>query len=216
METDPGAGEPVPTQPQPEPRPETPAGWRTRAIAGIVVVAVVLIAAATLPALLAGPPGEAPLPAAVTVPPAPGIKVPPTPGVTVPTTVGRPVTSTVTTAVQATTTVPGEAPLPAITGTTAAVTCVPQGEPGFTVTVSPLETTAARGGAVTYHMTVEAQNCFSDAVNMKITQEPPYPKSFEYPLTVPDSLFSGATVKGVLTSTGGGITRENQLTLHVS
>jgi hypothetical protein len=196
-----------------------------------VVVAVILIAAATLPALLAGPPGEGALPAAVTVPPAA------TPTVvlettlpTVPTTIGRPVTSTVTATVQATTPVPGEAPIPAVTGTTAAVTCVPQGEPGFTVTVSPLEATAARGGTVTYHMTVEAQNCFSDAVTMKITasvlffsqtydlgtQEPPYPKSFEYPLTIPGSLFSGATVKGVLTSTGGGITRENQLTLHVS
>jgi len=99
------------------------------------------------------------------------------------------------------------------------------------VAVSPVEATAARGQTVTYRMVIDAQNCFSENVTMKLTasvffplsntydlgtQTPPYPKTFEYALTVPDSLFPGATVNGVLTSTGGGITRENQLTLHVT
>lgn len=120
-----------------------------------------------------------------------------------------------------------ETPAPAFTPTP----CIPAGEPGFTVAVSPIEATAARGQTVTYRMVIDAQNCFSENVTMKLTasvlfplsttydlgtQTPPYPKTFEYALTVPDSLFPGATVNGVLTSTGGGITRENQLTLHVT
>jgi hypothetical protein len=109
------------------------------------------------------------------------------------------------------------------------VSPVPSGPPGFTVTVFPAETTAARGETVTYTMTVDAQNGFSDDVSMQLvagflffseshdlgTLEPPYPKTITYPFTVPDTLPPGVTVNGLLTSTGGGITRENRIILHV-
>jgi hypothetical protein len=97
------------------------------------------------------------------------------------------------------------------------------------VTVSPTQITAGRGETVTYQMMIEAQNGFSGDIHMELVasvlffshtydlgiQEPPYPKTVEYPFTVPDNLPSGVTVNGVVSSTGGGITREDQLSLTV-
>lgn len=121
---------------------------------------------------------------------------------------------------------PGATP----SGTSSATSSpIPGGPPGFTVTISPVQTTAGRGETVTYQMRIEAQNGFSDEIHMELAasvlffsqtydlgiQGPPYPKTVEYPFTVPGNLPSGVTVNGVLTSTGGGITREDQLTLTV-
>jgi hypothetical protein len=186
-------------------------------IVGLVLVGVLAIAAATLPGLLMKPSRGVAHPI--------GGTVTPTTPATGPATLGRTVSPS-----PGITRAPRMTPIPTATGTPPARTCTPTGPPEFTVTVSPVEAEAARGETVTYHMTIDAQNCFSENVSMKLTasvlfilsntydlgtQDPPYPKTFEYALTVPDSLFSGATVNGVLTSTGGGITRENQLTLHV-
>jgi len=105
----------------------------------------------------------------------------------------------------------------------------PSGPPGFTVTVSPVQASASKGETVTYTMRIEAQNGFSDKIHMELVasvlffsqtydlgiQDPPYPKTIQYPFTVPDNLWPGTTVNGVLKSTGGGITREDPLTLTV-
>jgi hypothetical protein len=105
------------------------------------------------------------------------------------------------------------------------------GPPGFTVTVSPAETSAARGETVMYRMTIDAQNGFSGNVSMQLVasayfglvsqtidlgvQEPPYPKTIVYPFPIPANWPPGITVNGVVKSTGDGIARENQLTLTV-
>jgi hypothetical protein len=103
------------------------------------------------------------------------------------------------------------------------------GPPGFTVTITPPQATAGRGETVTYTMLIEAQNGFDGQIHMVVTagflffsqsqdlgyQSPPYPKTIEYPFTVPDTLPPGVTVNGVVTSTGGGITREDHLSLTV-
>jgi hypothetical protein len=107
----------------------------------------------------------------------------------------------------------------------------PSGPPGFTVTVSPTQITASRSETVTYTMTIEAQNGFSDKIHIELvasaffgivsrttdlgTQEPPYPKTIEYPFPIPADWPPGITVNGILRSTGGGITREDQITLTV-
>src|SRR5512136_3314539 len=209
MEPAPVAEENPPSQPD----------LRRWAVIGLIALIVVVIAAVSLPGLLASAPGGSTQPI-LTVPettPVPtALETLPTPGI--PTTAATPgVTETPPAAED--TTAPVETATP----------CIPAGEPGFTVTVSPVETTAARGTVVNYRMAIEAQNCFSENVSMKLTanvlffrqtydlgtQTAPYPKTFDYRLTVPDSLFPGATVNGVVTSTGDDITRENQLTLHV-
>ncbi len=112
------------------------------------------------------------------------------------------------------------------------VTCTPAGPPGFTVGVSPAETTAPRGTTVTYHMAIAAQNCFSGNISMQLlasaffglktetvdlgVQQPPYPKTIDYPFPIPDEWPPGITIDGIITSTGGGITRENRIVLHVA
>jgi hypothetical protein len=197
MEPAPGETETPPDASPPGP-PGTSLDRKKWAVIGSIVVIAVVVAMASLPGLLVQPPqGEAlsvasPPPATSIVPPdhwTPGVPVPPSP----------------------------------------VATQTPGGPPGFTVTVSPAETSAARGETVTYTMTIDAQNGFSEDVSMQLaagflffsqtydlgTQVPPYPKTITYPFKVPDTLPPGVTVNGVLTSTGGGITRENQITLHV-
>jgi hypothetical protein len=204
MEPAPGGTETPPDASPPSP-PGTSLDRKKWAVIGSLVVIAVVVAAVSLPGLLVQPPQEgalpvaSPPPATTFVPPdhrAPGVPVPPSP----------------------------------VASPSATATQTPIGPPGFTVTVSPVQASAARGETVIYHMTIEAQNGFSENVSMKLTasvlfilsntydlgtQEPPYPKTFEYALKVPDTLIPGTTVNGVLTSTGGGITRENQITLHV-
>jgi hypothetical protein len=189
---------PVGTETSPDASPPSPPGTsldrKKWAVIGSIVIIAVVVAAVSLPGLLVQPPQEEALPVASPLP--------------------------------ATTFVPPDHRAPP----SATATQTPSGPPGFTVTVSPVEASAARGETVIYHMTIEAQNGFSEDVSMKLTasvlfilsntydlgtQEPPYPKTFEYALEVPDTLIPGTTVNGVLTTTGGGITRENQITLHV-
>jgi hypothetical protein len=99
------------------------------------------------------------------------------------------------------------------------------------VTISPVQATAGRGETVEYQMRIEPRNGFSGEIHMELVasalfglvsqthdlgvQEPPYPKTVEYAFTVPPDWPSGITVNGVVRSTGGGITREDPLTLTV-
>jgi hypothetical protein len=173
-------------------------------VPAIVLLAAVIIASAVLPGLLAGsghgetlpitmPDGGTPLPDPSHR--SPRTAIPPQAGQT-------------------------GTPVPAATW---------NGPPGFTVSISPAQAAAARGETVVYTMKIEAQNGFSDEIHMQIvasvlffsqtqdlgTLKPPYPTTIEYPFKVPDTLFPGTTVNGVLTATGGGITREDHITLSV-
>lgn len=185
----------------PEARPPITPDRKQWAVIGTIVVFVVIVAIVLLPGLL----GE----------PQQGVDHPIS-GTPLATTIVRHWT-------------PGT-PIPSVPGNeTPSPTPTWSGPPGFTVSITPVETSAARGETVVYHMTIEAQNGFSENISMKIVagflffsqtqdlgnQEPPYPKTIEYPFQVPETLVPGATINGVLTSTGGGITRENQLVLHV-
>jgi hypothetical protein len=188
--------------------PPAPPDRRKWVIIALIIVIAGITAAAFLPLLLTPPPGEQAHPISGTVLQTP--VTPPshrTPRPTIPVSPGA--TPSVT---------------PSATPST-----TPGGPPGFTVTISPAQITAGRGETVVYKMRVEAQNGFSEKIHMQIVasvlffsqtqdlgiQEPPYPKTIEYPFKVPDTLFPGTTVNGVLTSNGGGITREDHLTLTV-
>ena len=122
-------------------------------------------------------------------------------------------------------------PSPAAPGFPATASPGPGGPPDFTVTISPAQATAGRGETVVYRMTIEPRNGFSGEIHMELQasalfglvsqthdlgiQEPPYPKTVEYAFTVPSNWPSGITINGVVRSTGGGITREDPLTLTV-
>jgi hypothetical protein len=192
--------EPAPAvEENPSPAPPDRSKW---AIIALIIVIAGIAAAAFLPPLLTTPPAEQAHPISGTIPQT--AITPPyhrTPGPTGPVSPGA---------------------TPSIT---------PSGPPGFTVTVSPTQITASRGETVTYDMRIEAQNGFSEKIHMELvasaffgmvskttdlgTQEPPYPKTIEYPFQIPADWPPGITVNGVVRSTGGGITREDQLTLTV-
>ena len=210
-----GVGAIVGTGVEEKSRP-VPPGRKKWAIIGFIVGALVVIAALSLPCLVMKPPQGVPPPVSVTVP-----------GTTIIPPAHRTLETTIPASPRATPT--GQVTLTGEATTQPASTQTPSGPPGFTVTVSPTQITASRGETVTYRMKIEAQNGFSDRIHMELvasvlffsqtydlgTQEPPYPKTFEYPFKVPDNLWPGTTVNGILRSTGGGITREDQLTLIV-
>ncbi len=104
------------------------------------------------------------------------------------------------------------------------------GPPDFTLTTSPTSASAGRGETVTYTMVIDGKNGFSSPVTLELTAsalfvtrtydigtyDPPFPRTIQYPFTVPDYIPPGVTVDGTLKATGGGLVRENRLTLQVS
>ena len=143
------------------------------------------------------------------------------------TTAGTPlptVTTTGTTAPVRTTT-----PIPTVTtmSTTAPVTT---GNPSFSISVNPMTAVAGPGDQVIYHMTIAGTNGFSDPVQLSLhvsavfvynrdydlgTQYPPYPKTVDYPFTVPSNVPRGITVNGLLTARSGSIVHQMPLILQV-
>ncbi|MDD1659579.1 MAG: hypothetical protein LUQ62_00030 [Methanomicrobiales archaeon] len=103
------------------------------------------------------------------------------------------------------------------------------GPPDFSLATSPTSVTAGRGETVTYTMVIEGMNGFSAPVTLELTAsalfvtrtydfgtyDPPFPRTIQYPFTVPDYLPPGVAVDGTLRATGGGLVRENRLTLLV-
>jgi len=117
-------------------------------------------------------------------------------------------------------------PTPTITATASPTY---SGPPDFSFSSSPTSVTARRGETVTYTMVIDGKNGFSSPVTLELTAsalfitrtydfgtyDPPFPRTIPYPFTVPDYLPPGVTVDGTLRATGGGIVRENRLTLQV-
>ena len=204
--------EPAPVaEESPSPAPPDRRKWL---IIAFVIVIAAIGAAAVLPGLLATPPS--------------GAQASPISGTVIQTTVPTPSHRNLThrTPTQTIPVSPGTTP-PETSPETSTPT--PSGPPDFEVTISPTQATAAHGETVVYHITIDAQNGFSNPIHMELkasvlffsqtedlgSQEPPYPKTFDYPFTVPNNLPSGVTVNGDVTSTGGGITHDDYLTLTV-
>jgi hypothetical protein len=209
-----------------DPPDASPAGKTRRVIAGSLVFITLFAAVIFLPGLLVPPTRVEPPPV---TPAQPTTTIARTPGVTVPgsTTATPPVTTTRATAPP--TTQPAITIQPVTPAATQPASTTPTGPPGFTVTITPSHATAGKGETVVYQMLIEAQNGFSGKIHMEVTasflffsqtqdlgfQEPPYPKTIEYPFTVPGTLPPGITINGVVRSTGDGITREDTLSLTV-
>jgi hypothetical protein len=103
------------------------------------------------------------------------------------------------------------------------------GPPDFSLSTSPTSVSTGRGETVTYTMVIDGKNGFSAPVTLELTAsalfvtrtydfgtyDPPFPRTIQYPFTVPDYLPPGVTVDGTLRATGDGLVRENRLTLQV-
>jgi|GEM_PF-3084049 len=138
---------------------------------------------------------------------------------------------------QTRTAVPTSSPVsttrPTVAGTQVTVTATASptysGPPDFTLTTSPISASAGQGETVTYTMVIDGKNGFSSPVTLELTAsalfvtrtydfgtyDPPFPRTIQYPFTVPDYIPPGVTVDGTLRATGGGLVRENRLTLRV-
>jgi hypothetical protein len=117
---------------------------------------------------------------------------------------------------------------PTVTATATAIP-TPSGPPDFSLSTSPTSVTARRGETVTFTMVIDGKNGFASPVTLELsasalfvtrtydfgTYDPPFPRTIQYPFTVPNYLPPGVTVDGTLKATGGGLVHENRLTLRV-
>ncbi len=188
----------------------------------IIVIALIAVSAVALFLLGQGPAGDSSGQGTITPVPTHRPDTPMTRVSTVPTShqTPRPTSTTV---------VPTTSPSPVASPTvTPAPTFV--GDKSFSFSVSPATAVAAPGDQITYHLTIEGLNGFSDPVQLSLhvsavlvynqdydlgTQYPPYPKTVDYPFTVPGNVPHGITVNGLITARGGSIIRQQPLVLQV-
>ncbi|MDD1716190.1 MAG: hypothetical protein LUQ01_04255, partial [Methanolinea sp.] len=117
------------------------------------------------------------------------------------------------------------------TTTSPVTTSAPTGPASFQISVSPVNTRARAGDIVPYAMVITAENGFSQPVSLSIevnalmvfrqtydlgVVQPPFPNSLTYEFTVPGNVPSGVTINGLLRASGGGIERQQTLTLQIA
>jgi hypothetical protein len=100
----------------------------------------------------------------------------------------------------------------------------------FTLSVEPKTTTKKPGDMMTYKITIDADSGFNEPISLDLfvtaltyeqyyalnTQEPPYPKVYEYTFMVPEEVPADVTAHGVITGYGGGYVVEEAVTLKIS
>lgn len=109
-------------------------------------------------------------------------------------------------------------------------TSTPTGPASFQISVSPVNTAARAGDRVLYTMEITAENGFSQPVSLCIdvnallvfrqtydlgVVQPPFPNTLTYEFIVPGNVPSGVTINGLLRASGGGIERQQTLSLQV-
>jgi len=99
----------------------------------------------------------------------------------------------------------------------------------FSFKISPASATGRPGDTITYTGEVTAQPGFTGPVQLSLaasagifkktydlgTLQPPYPQSFSYPLTIPDSLPANINLNGVVTATSGSAVQKQTVSLAI-
>jgi hypothetical protein len=102
--------------------------------------------------------------------------------------------------------------------------------PQFWIDVQPNKTTAKAGDSITYRATVNAAPGFNRSIHFVFTatalgidigidlgtQNPPFPKSFEYNVQIPQVAPAGLAVKGALTGTSDGESAEEDVEITIA
>jgi len=100
----------------------------------------------------------------------------------------------------------------------------------FWIDVQPNKTSAKAGDSITYRATVNAVPGFNRSIHFVFTatamgidigidlgiQKPPFPKSFEYKVQIPQGTPASLTVKGVLTGTSEGESTEGDVEITIA
>jgi hypothetical protein len=88
------------------------------------------------------------------------------------------------------------------------------GKPGETITYT-LRIEGGEGQTEPIHFTLTASALFFSQTYDIGDEQPPFPKTSVYQFIVPGNIPSGITINGVLSATGAGQTRGQQITLKV-
>lgn len=115
----------------------------------------------------------------------------------------------------------GSVPAAQVTATSAAAP--------FSFQISPASATGRAGDTITYSGSVTAQPGFTGPVQLSLaasagifhqtydlgTLQAPYPQSFTYPMTIPDSIPANMNLNGVVTATSGTAVQKQSVHLAV-
>jgi hypothetical protein len=99
----------------------------------------------------------------------------------------------------------------------------------FFLSVSPASASGKPGETITYTLRIEGGEGQTEPIHFTLTasalffsqtydigdEQPPFPKTSVYQFIVPGNIPSGITINGVLSATGAGQTRGQQITLKV-
>ena len=116
---------------------------------------------------------------------------------------------------------------------TTVITCsaviAPESGAPFSIEVDPEKLSAKAGDEVTYQLRIVVEEGFNGSIELELevtalgysvtfdleTQNPPYPKEFEYSFTIPSDIPVGVTAEGVLRGTSGEHVQEEHVEISI-
>lgn len=104
-----------------------------------------------------------------------------------------------------------------------------ESEAPFSIDVEPEKLSVKAGDEVTYQLRIDAEEGFNGSIDLELevtalgysitfdleTQNPPYPKDFEYTFTMPSDIPLGVTAQGVLRATSGEHVQEEHVEISI-
>jgi len=101
--------------------------------------------------------------------------------------------------------------------------------PPFSIDVEPNKLSAKGGDEITFSLRIDAEEGFNGSINIELevtamgydatfdfgTQSPPYPKEFDYTITIPSDIPVEVTANGVLRAISGEMVREEYVEINI-
>jgi len=101
--------------------------------------------------------------------------------------------------------------------------------PPFSIDVEPNKLSAKGGDEITFSLRIDAEEGFNGSINIELevtamgydvtfdvgTQSPPYPKEFDYTITIPSDIPVDVTANGILRATSGEMIQEEYVEINI-
>ena len=102
-------------------------------------------------------------------------------------------------------------------------------DPPFSIDVEPNKLSAKGGDEITFSLRIDAEEGFDGSIGLELevtamgydatfdvgTQSPPYPKEFDYTITIPSDIPVDVTANGVLRATSGEMVQEEYVEISI-
>ena len=102
-------------------------------------------------------------------------------------------------------------------------------DPPFSIDVEPNKLSAKGGDEITFSLRIDAQEGFDGSISIELevtamgydatfdvgTQSPPYPKEFDYTITIPSDIPVDVTANGILRATSGEMIQEEYVEINI-